>query len=216
MLGGAVPMRGRAELDGKRIRIRDPRDAERLGIGFIPEDRKNSGAIPDLSVAVNINLPSLDAVSRAGVVNYWRMRDRAETYAERLDVRAESVDVAANTLSGGNLQKILLGKWLATRCRILAIEEPTHGIDIGGKAQVHELLRRFVADGGSIVVSLGEVEEALELCDRIAVFRHGTIVNVLRADELTGAELTLQAASDRLEGLIEGDSPRPAAESVAE
>jgi ABC-type sugar transport system ATPase subunit len=209
MLGGAEALRGYVEVDGKRVRIRDPRGAERLGIGFIPEDRKASGAIPELSVALNISLASMSEVTRAGVLDYWKMRERGQAQAERLDVRASSVDALANTLSGGNLQKVLLAKWLATESRVLAVEEPTHGIDIGAKVQVHALLRKFVEAGGSIVVSMSEVEEVLELCDRIAVFRHGALVKLVRSDELTHSELTVMGATDRLEEMIEGtESPR--------
>jgi ABC-type sugar transport system ATPase subunit len=209
MLAGAEPLRGYVEVDRKRVRIRDPRGAERLGIGFIPEDRKASGTVPELSVALNISLASLSEVTRAGVLDYWKMRERGQAQAERLDVRASSVDAPANTLSGGNMQKVLLAKWLATESRVLAVEEPTHGIDIGAKVQVHALLRKFVEAGGSIVVSMSEVEEVLELCDRIAVFRHGALVKLMRSDELTRSELTVMGATDRLEDMIEGtESPR--------
>lgn len=193
MTGGVETMRGHLEVEGRQKRVRNPRDAERLGIGFIPEDRKSAGSIPELSVAVNISLASLDRVGRAGVINYWRMRARAQQFADKLDIRAASIDSAAKTLSGGNLQKVLLAKWLASDARVLAIEEPTHGIDIGAKAQVHGLLREFTRRGGSILVSLSEVEEALQLCDRVAVFRDGGLVVIEDAHALSEAELTLLA-----------------------
>lgn len=204
MLGGAQPLRGTLEMGGRKARIRDPRGAQRLGIGFIPEDRKAMGAIPVMSVAANISIASLGEVSRAGIVDYWKMRSRAIDYGERFDVRPRSVDVPAGSLSGGNLQKVLIAKWLATDCHVLAIEEPTHGVDIGGKVHVHRLLREFVAGGGAIVVSLSEVDEALELCDRIAVFRHGELVDVLHAADLTRSEVTLMGATDRLEHIVDG------------
>jgi ABC-type sugar transport system ATPase subunit len=173
---------------------------------MIPEDRKALGAIPGLSVAVNVSLASLDAVSRAGVIDYWKLRERAGRYTRLLDVRAASVDVAADTLSGGNLQKVLIAKWLASGIQILAIEEPTHGIDIGGKAQVHQTLRKFAADGGSIVVALSEIDEALELCDRIAVFSHGALKTVRPSSELTYAELSVLAGT---EGGTEAEAAAP-------
>jgi ABC-type sugar transport system ATPase subunit len=201
MLGGAEPLRGSVDVHGKAMRIRSPRHAVRAGIGFIPEDRKALGAIPDMSVAANVSLASLGKVSRAGVIDYWGMRERAVRYTRPLDLRAPSVDVSANTLSGGNLQKVLLAKWLASGVDILAIEEPTHGIDIGGKVQVHDLLRRFVADGGAIAVALSEVDEALELCDRIAVFSHGALKTVVRSSELTHAELRLLGGAGAADGV---------------
>jgi ABC-type sugar transport system ATPase subunit len=206
MLGGAEPLRGWLEIDGRKVRVRDPREAKRLGIGFIPEDRKARGVIPAMTVAENISLASLGTVTRAGLVDYWAMRERAEEFAERFDVRPRSVDIPVGSLSGGNLQKVLLAKWLATDCEVLAIEEPTHGIDIGGKVHVHKLLREFVSNGGTIVVALSEVDEALELCDRIAVFRHGELVNVLSSSELTHSALTLLGATDQLEHIVAGDT----------
>jgi ABC-type sugar transport system ATPase subunit len=207
MLGGAEPLRGEVEVDGRPAAIRSPRDAGRLGIGFIPEDRKGAGVIPDQSVAVNVSLASLDAVTRFGVVSRQRMRERASSFGRQLDIRARSVESAVNTLSGGNLQKVLIAKWLASGRRILAIEEPTHGIDIGAKAQVHRLLREFVDEGGAIVVALSDVHEALELCDRIAVFRHCALVDVLSSDALTSSQLTAMGATERLETLVEGGAP---------
>jgi len=208
MLGGAEPLRGEVEMDGRQARIRSARDAGRLGIGFIPEDRKGAGVIPEQSIAVNISLASLGEVTRFGVVRRPDMRERAGDYGDRLDIRATSVEAPVNTLSGGNLQKVLIGKWLASGRRILAVEEPTHGIDIGAKAQVHRLLREFVDAGGAIVVALSDVHEALELCDRIAIFRHCVLVDVLSSADLTSHQLTaMGAATERLETMVEGGPP---------
>ncbi len=191
MLGGNMPLRGQIQIDGKSQKIRTPKDAVGLGIGFVPEDRKSLGSVPELSVAVNVSLPTMKEVTRRGVVDYWAMRSRAERHTKPLDLRATSVDVPAGSLSGGNLQKVVLAKWLASGARILAIEEPTHGIDVGGKAQVHDSLREFVSSGGAIVVALSDVDEALDLCDRIAIFRHGSIGEVVEASQTSGAELRL-------------------------
>lgn len=191
MLGGNQPFRGEIEIDGLRRSIRTPRDAIKHGIGFVPEDRKSLGSVPELSVAINVSLPSLSEVSKAGVVDYWAMRERAERYTKPLDLRATSVDIPANSLSGGNLQKVVLAKWLASGARVLVIEEPTHGIDIGGKAQVHRSLRQFVDSGGAIIVALSDVDEALDLCDRIVIFRHGTTGEEVDAAQVSEAELRL-------------------------
>ncbi|MQA17773.1 MAG: ATP-binding cassette domain-containing protein, partial [Pseudonocardiaceae bacterium] len=142
-LAGVTPLPARLEIRGKSASIRTIRDARRLGIGFIPEDRKGAGLIGDQSVAVNMSLAALDSVSRAGVVNWGSLVERAERFCDDLDVRLASVNVPVRTLSGGNQQKVMLARWLASGVEILAVEEPTHGVDIGGKVQIHDLLRTF-------------------------------------------------------------------------
>jgi ABC-type sugar transport system ATPase subunit len=206
MVGGADPLRGTIEVLGRRARVRTPRQASRLGIGFIPEDRKAVGLVPDQSVAMNICLPSLRSVSSAGWVHLGAVNKRGETYKEQLDIRTYSVKAAVKSLSGGNQQKVMLAKWLASQVKILAIEEPTHGIDIGGKRQVHELLRAFADEGGTILVASTDVAEILELCDRIAIMRHGSLTDVLSTEELTQHEITVRGArpaEELVESLIE-------------
>ncbi len=207
MIGGARPMEGELELDGIGHRIRNPRDATQAGVGFIPEDRKGSGLVQEGSVALNVSLASLRRVCLAwGWLRRKLMSDRAEDYRTSLDIRTRSVNVPVKTLSGGNQQKVMLAKWLASGSRVLAIEEPTHGIDIGGKAQVHDLLRDFARDGGTIVVASTDVEEVLAICDRIGVMRHGTLIDVLNREELTHRDLAVMGTRDPsefLEDLIE-------------
>jgi ABC-type sugar transport system ATPase subunit len=212
MVGGAEPLRGEANLRGESITIRNSREALRHGIGFIPEDRKAIGLIPEQSVAVNISLSALDSVSRYGVLNHKAISERAQEYRERLNIRAASIYQPVMRLSGGNMQKVLLAKWLASGADILAIEEPTHGIDIGGKAQVHELLRDFADRGGTVLVASTDAAEVLDLCDRVGVMRHGTLVRTVSADEMTRASLTADSTRDPeqvLDQLIASDEPEP-------
>ncbi len=208
MLGGARPLSGRLTVNGKEMRVRTPSHARRAGIGFIPEDRKASGLVQEQSIAVNISLPSLGQVSTLGWIDNRRLYGIAESFKESLGIRTTSVRAPVSSLSGGNQQKVMLAKWLASGVRILAIEEPTHGIDIGGKAQVHELLRELAADGGSIVIASTDVHEVLTLCDRIAVMRHGELTRIMTADALTHAGLTaagVQESEHLLEALVEAD-----------
>lgn len=202
MLGGADPFRGKLLIDGNEVRISSPRDASRAGIGFVPEDRKALGLVPDQSVAVNISLASLNAVASAGWVHLRELEKRGNLFRERLDIRARSVRQPAKSLSGGNQQKVLLAKWLASHVRVLVIEEPTHGIDIGGKAQVHELLRRFAADGGTIIVASTDISEVLELCHRIGIMRHGALTEVLSTEELTHLDVALRGVKS-VESVVE-------------
>ena len=192
MLGGMGERPGSVVVDGERqATIRSPRDATRLGIGFIPEDRKGSGLVPELSVAMNISLASLGGISRRGVLSRRRATDRAERYQSLVDIRSRSVEEPVKVLSGGNQQKVLIARWLASGVRILAIEEPTHGVDIGAKSQIHRLLHDFVGKGGVIVLATTDVREALELAHRVGVFRHGELVFLAPPGELTESDLTL-------------------------
>jgi len=206
MVGGAEPLRGHIDVLGRPARVRTPRQASRLGIGFIPEDRKAVGIVPDQSVAMNICLASLRSVSSGGWVRLGAVNKRGETYKEQLDIRTYSVKAAAKSLSGGNQQKVMLAKWLASQVKILAIEEPTHGIDIGGKRQVHDLLRAFADEGGTILVASTDVAEILQLCDRIAIMRHGSLTDILSTEELTQHDITVRGArpaEELVESLIE-------------
>lgn len=207
MLGGADPLPCSVEVGGRPTKLNNPRAASRAGIGFIPEDRKAIGVVQEQSVAVNVSLPSLGTISTAGWVREGVLEQRADEYKDVLKIRTPSVRTAVKNLSGGNQQKVMLAKWLASGVRILAIEEPTHGIDIGGKGQVHDLLRSLAADGGTIILASTDVHEVLSLCDRIGVMRHGRLVDILSAKELSHADVTAMGARDTenlLETMIEG------------
>ncbi|SFL39089.1 sugar ABC transporter ATP-binding protein [Geodermatophilus ruber] len=196
MVGGDVPLRGRAEVDGHEVRLRTARDAQAQGIGFIPEDRKARGLVLEHSCAVNISLASLGRVSTAGRVSRRRLLRRAEEYRNRLDIRMPSLGAPASALSGGNQQKVLVAKWLASGVRLIAVEEPTQGVDIGGRAQIHDLLREFTAAGGAVVLFSTDVREVLALADRVAVFRHGCLSRVHAFDDLDQARLTALTAGE--------------------
>ena len=194
-LGGVGGRHGWVELDGARIACSSPRQAAGDGIGFIPEDRTTRGVVGEMSVGENIALGSLDRVSsRAGIISRRRIDAQAREYQERLDIALPTINAPVRALSGGNQQKVLLSRWLASGVRVLAIDEPTHGVDIGGKAQIHEMLRRFARDGGTIVVASAEPEELVALCDRVAVFVHGRVTKVLTRDDLEASGDTSHAA----------------------
>jgi ABC-type sugar transport system ATPase subunit len=214
MLGGARPLRGRLEVLGRATRIRSPRDSTRAGIGFIPEDRKAEGLVLEHSVADNMAMASLRAFSRAGFVSHGRIRERAEHFRGLLQIRCRDVGAPVATLSGGNQQKVLIAKWLASGVRILVVEEPTHGVDIKGKGQIHDLLREFADNGGSVLVASTDVHEIVELCDRIALFRHGSLMELLATAELSGSDVAVKGVSGAehlLEQLVEGETTTEAA-----
>lgn len=218
MLGGARPLRGRLDIDKRAAAINAPRDAQRLGIGYIPEDRKTSGLCMTHAIATNISLPSLDQVSRHGVMSFRRVAERAERFRQRLDIRLSSVHAPVSSLSGGNQQKVLMAKWLASGVRILAVEEPTQGVDIGGKTSIHELLRDFAEAGGTVVVSSTDVREIVAISDRVAIFRHGELHDVLDVNQLDEASITAMGASDAehyLASVIDAEDTETAIKDVA-
>jgi ABC-type sugar transport system ATPase subunit len=189
MIGGADPLAGRVEIDGRRARIRTPRDAGRLGIGFIPEDRKGAGLVGDMSAAANMSLASLTRLrGRFGTLDHRAFTAMAERYRTAMEIRLPSIWAPVRTLSGGNQQKVMIARWLASGVRILAVEEPTHGVDVDAKVQIHNLLRTLADDGGALIVASTDTRELLHLCDRIVVFRHGQVTDVVLPSQLGRAE----------------------------
>ncbi len=209
MLGGAERLTGQIEVSGGKGSIHDPRDARKMGIGFIPEDRTATGLIAEQSVALNISLASLESISRRGVLDRDQIDARAEHYREKLSIKLDSIDHNVGTLSGGNQQKVMLAKWLASGVDVLAIEEPTHGIDIGAKTQVHGMLRDYVDGGGTVILASTDAGEVIDICDRIGVMRHGELTSVVSTDELTragAAALSSHDSEQLLENLIKSGS----------
>jgi ribose transport system ATP-binding protein len=176
---------GDVRIGGKQVHIRHPRDAIRLGLGFVTEDRKLHGLILGMSLRENTTLASLPGVSRFGFISFSRERTLAADYVRQLDIRAQGVEQEVVNLSGGNQQKVVIAKWLATQPRILILDEPTRGIDVGAKAEVHGLMSRLAATGVSILMISSELPEILGMSDRILVVRQGRI----------SAEFTRQEAS---------------------
>lgn len=175
---------------GGEIRIRDsvvsidsPQTAIENGIAYVPEDRRRHGLVEAMTIAENTTLANLDAVARSGFIDFQKERAIASDYVQKLGTKTPSVDVAANTLSGGNQQKVVLSRWLATSPKVLILDEPTQGIDVGAKAEVHRLMNDLVAQGMAILMISSELPEILGMSDRIAVMARGRITGVLsRAD----------------------------------
>ena len=191
IFGIAPAASGRILLDGQEVRIRRPEDALRLGIGYVPEDRKLHGLVLQMSIAENITLPTLGAFSRLGWLDRRAERERALADARRLEVKMASVDQPVGQLSGGNQQKVVLAKWLGTNPRVLILDEPTRGIDVGTKAAVHRLMSQLAAEGMAILMISSELPEMLGMSDRILVMREG---------RLTGQFSRAEATQERLMG----------------
>jgi rhamnose transport system ATP-binding protein len=176
---------GEILLEGRPVRIRSPRHATRLGIAMIPESRKEQGLVMVRPVRENVTLATLPAFAEAGVVNRRRERRRVRELTRELDVRGASLEAPVTTLSGGNQQKALFGKWLVRRPRVLITDEPTRGVDVGAKHQIYELIVRLAADGMGVLLISSELEEVLGLAHRVLVMRRGRVVAELSAEEAT-------------------------------
>ncbi len=194
LFGITKPSRGAVRIGTNIAIIRSPADAINLGIVYVPEDRGKQGAIIGLPIFQNVTLPSLNTTSRSG---FLRMADEfklAREYTARLDLRASALDQDVGTLSGGNQQKVVIAKWLATSPRVIILDEPTKGIDIGSKAAVHEFMAELVAEGLSIIMVSSEIPEILGMSDRVIVMREGRIVAEHLNQNLTPEMLVRDAA----------------------
>ena len=182
-------------LDGKQCQFRSPADAIKAGIVYVPEERGKQGIVADLPIYQNIGLPSLHKTSRNGVLQLAEEFALAREFTERLDLRASSLSQPTGTLSGGNQQKVVVAKWLATQPRVIILDEPTKGIDIGSKAAVHAFMGDLVAQGLSVIMVSSEIPEVLGMSDRVVVMREGLIVDIKANDgTLTAEQLVMTAA----------------------
>jgi len=170
---------GRVLIDGEPLTIHSARDAIRAGICLVPEDRRGHGVIGAMSVRENITLPALGAYTRLGIVKRAAEASAAGDITTMLTVKAPSIEVAVATLSGGNQQKVVLGKWLALRPRTIIFDEPTQGVDVGAKAEIHRLIRRLADEGAAIVMISSDMDEIVAESDRVAVMHEGRITGIL-------------------------------------
>ncbi|HEX6721879.1 MAG TPA: sugar ABC transporter ATP-binding protein, partial [Burkholderiaceae bacterium] len=169
LLGGTVC------IDGAPVEPDSPRALIERGLYFVPEDRKRSGLLLDVSIAENISLPNLRAFSRRLLVDSDQERRNAEQRKRELDIRAPGVGTVVGLLSGGNQQKVVLAKWLSMRPRVIVLDEPTRGIDVGSKNDIYTLLRSLADAGVAILMISSDMEEVIGVCDRIAVMHEGRI-----------------------------------------
>jgi len=176
---------GEIKLKGKRVRIRSPQQAMEYGIAYVPEDRHLHGLIMNFSIAANLTLAILHQVSRLGLVDPRREQKIADQYSIQLSVRSEGVEQLVNALSGGNQQKVVLGKWLATNPSVLILDEPTRGIDVGAKAEVHRIISDLAARGLAIILISSELPEVLAMADRVIVLHEGRVTGTFTRSEAT-------------------------------
>ena len=183
---GASPIEsGEIFIDGDKVRIASPAQAIARSVGLIPEDRKRHGILAEMSVRENVSYSSLKGLCRMGIIDGRKETEVASSYTDRLRIKTPDLEQKVKNLSGGNQQKVVLSKWLATQCRVLLFDEPTRGIDVGAKQEIYELIRQLADDGKAIMLISSELPELIGLSDRILVMREGQIVGTLEKGHAT-------------------------------
>lgn len=185
---------GKVRLKGRDVPPHKPAKAMSLGMGFVPEDRRKQGLAMTAGVQSNITLAIRGSLAKAGLLTSRMESDSAQTWARRLQVKTRALDTEAVMLSGGNQQKVVLGKWLATQPKLLVVDEPTRGIDVGTKAEVHRLISELAASGVAVLMISSELPEVLGMADRVLVVREGRLTAQLDRAEAT-AEKVMYAAT---------------------
>ena len=176
---------GEIWLKGKRVHIRSPQQAMAYGIAYVPEDRHQQGLVMNFSIAANVTLAILQRVSRLGLVDARQEQQIASEYSSQLRIRSSGVEQLVNALSGGNQQKVVLSKWLATNPSVLILDEPTRGIDVGAKAEVHRITSDLAARGLAIILISSELPEVLAMADRVIVLHEGHVTGAFTRSEAT-------------------------------
>jgi ribose transport system ATP-binding protein len=196
---------GEVLIEGKPVRIRGPRQAkgDEIGMALIPEDRKTEGLLLPMSVRDNLSFAALDRVARAGVIDRAAERSRIDEMIRLLAIKTAGTDIPAGALSGGNQQKIVIAKWLMNRPRIILLNDPTRGIDVGTKQEIYQLLRKLAADGAAIIFYSTDYDELIGCCDRVLVMYDGGIRRELAGDGITEHALIASALNVEEDSMAE-------------
>ena len=200
---------GQILVDGKAVDFGSPSDALRAGVAYVPEDRHQDGLVLDFSIANNITLPILGRLFPRLLLHPRTEADIALRFSERLRIRMTGVDQAAKSLSGGNQQKVVIAKWLATQPRVLILDEPTRGVDIGAKVEVHRIVSELAASGLAIIMISSDLPEVLAMSDRILVLHEGRV-----AEEITRTEATEERVMLAATGQVHAAPPAAEASGV--
>ena len=176
---------GEMLVHGQAVRVLSPADAIRAGVGYLPEDRRSHGVVGEMAVAENVTMASLGRVASAGLIDRARENQYARESVEQLRIKTPSVGTAVESLSGGNQQKVALARWLAIEPKVLILDEPTQGVDVASKSEIHELMQRLAERGLAVLMISSELPEILGMSDRIAVMHAGTIAGVMTRAEAT-------------------------------
>lgn len=170
---------GKIYMHGKEVRIKEPKDAIKHRIGYIPEERKTQGLFLIDSIRHNVSIASINGVSKFGFVNHFLEKEKSDKYCLKMRVKAPSFETKVMNLSGGNQQKVLVAKWMATQCDVVFFDEPTRGIDIGARREIYDLMVAMAAEGLAIVLISSDMMEIMGMCNRIMAFYEGSFVGEL-------------------------------------
>jgi len=185
IFGAAERTSGKIIFKGKEINCKTPRQAIDAGIALVPEDRKRHGALLEISIKNNINMPIYKRISKASVINSKKELEVANKYRDSLFIKTPSINQLVRNLSGGNQQKVILGKWLAAKSELLIFDEPTRGIDVGAKFEIYKLMNDIVEQGKTILLISSEMEELMGMSDRIIVLAEGRMTGELKKEEFS-------------------------------
>ena len=197
LFGASPPTGGKIIFDGKPVTIESPHQATQLGISYVTEDRRGQGLVMPMSIAANMTLPVISHyLNRLGLIRHSAENKTAEEYRKQLSIRADSIRLPVNKLSGGNQQKVVLGKWLNTAPRLLILDEPTRGIDVGAKAEIHGIINKLAQQDIAIILISSDLPEVLAMSDRILVMREGRQMGIFSRENAT-QEVIITAAMGR-------------------
>jgi len=204
LFGDDVPEQGKIDISGRPARLKNPRDAIKLGLGFCSEDRKAEGIFPNMTVMENMTIGVLDEVSAVGVMSAKDQVKIAQTYIDKLKIKASGPNQRMKELSGGNQQKVLLARWLCKKPILMILDEPMRGIDLGAKSEIEEIIAELAGGGVAVLMISSELEELVRSCDRIAVLSEGKKVGQLVGREISEERLVgiIAHGSGALEGSV--------------
>jgi ribose transport system ATP-binding protein len=186
--------RGEIYINGERVDINSPVKGMSLGIGLVPEERKTQGLAMPLTIRHNINITTYDRISKAGIINTQKERNQASSMIKELNIRTPGMEQVIENLSGGNQQKVAIGKWLCRDSSILLLDEPTSGVDVGAKVEIYHIAQDLVKQGKSIIICSSYLPEIIGLSDRIIVMAEGSLTGEVQRNE-ANEELILRLAS---------------------
>ena len=193
LFGALKKTAGEVWVDGKSVKITCPRDAINAGIGLVTEDRRATGFIKDFNIRENISVASVDQLAKGVIFDKKREKEIANKQMKDISIKAPSIETMVTKLSGGNQQKVVLAKWLCKDLKVLILDEPTRGVDVGAKAQIYEIMTSMVKKGIGIIMISSELPELIAMCDRMYVMAEGKITAELRGDEITEANMMKNA-----------------------
>ncbi len=196
---GDVPPQGTILLDGRRVAFAHPAEARAAGVALVTEDRKRLGLFSEMSVGANITLCTLEQSTQAGLINRRREDAHARGVVEQLGIKTAGIDAPITSLSGGNQQKAIIGRWLLAQPKVLLLDDPTRGVDVGAKAELYRLMDALCRQGLGILVTSSELPELLTLCDRILVLCEGRLTGEFPRAKATEQKI-MEAATARRSG----------------